>query len=210
MIRLITINKYLTFLNTLQKLSVNKVKVRPKKLEGECKIAHGTHRRAIDLGYFDKEKTTDGYVFTCHVNGPFEPYHARKVIEATKEYRIKKKQEHVTALAHSVESPHPSNHVIKYSNIPPTLKEVADRINELGITSFTAESFMAYYNSNGWKVGSTKMKNWDSALVFWKNRRAVNNYQHHGLSGYTDQELISELKSRGYSGILEVKKEITF
>jgi hypothetical protein len=58
----------------------------------------------------------------------------------------------------------------KYKNIPPQLSEVSARITERGITSFTADAFYAFYESKGWKVGSSTMKNWDAALTTWNNR----------------------------------------
>jgi hypothetical protein len=58
----------------------------------------------------------------------------------------------------------------KYRNIPPQLSEISARITERGITSFTADAFFAFYESKGWKVGNSTMKNWDAALTTWNNR----------------------------------------
>ncbi|MGA2407739.1 MAG: Lin1244/Lin1753 domain-containing protein [Bacteroidales bacterium] len=57
----------------------------------------------------------------------------------------------------------------KFKNIPPSLDEIKLRIEERKIESFTAESFYAHYESNGWMVGKSKMKNWDAALSTWNN-----------------------------------------
>lgn len=51
----------------------------------------------------------------------------------------------------------------------PTVEEVRAHIKEHGYT-FTAEAFMAHYNSNGWKVGKVPMKDWCSACVTWQGR----------------------------------------
>ena len=74
------------------------------------------------------------------------------------------------------------NNEKKYKNIPPTLEEIDFRIKERGIIKFTAETFFAHYNSNGWKVGKTKMVDWDSALTTWNSKKYDNgfNRQHSG------------------------------
>lgn len=51
--------------------------------------------------------------------------------------------------------------------VKPTLDEVKELIKEKGYT-FDAESFIAYYDSNGWCVGKNKMKNWKAACVTWQ------------------------------------------
>tara|TARA_R110000787_G_scaffold12678_5_gene40757 strand:+ start:8829 stop:9434 length:606 start_codon:yes stop_codon:yes gene_type:complete len=33
-----------------------------------------------------------------------------------------------------------------------------------------AESFIAFYESKGWMVGSNKMKNWKQSIITWENR----------------------------------------
>jgi hypothetical protein len=68
----------------------------------------------------------------------------------------------------------------KYKNIPPLLEEIDIRIKERLITSFTAETFFAHYNSNGWMVGKNKMKDWDSALTTWNSKKFNNNENNSG------------------------------
>lgn len=53
----------------------------------------------------------------------------------------------------------------------PTLDEVQTYIAEKGY-SVDAESFIAFYESNGWKVGKNPMKSWRAALVTWQKRNA--------------------------------------
>ena len=53
----------------------------------------------------------------------------------------------------------------------PTLEEVQTYIAEKGY-SVDAESFIAFYESNGWKVGKNPMKSWRAALVTWQKRNA--------------------------------------
>lgn len=49
---------------------------------------------------------------------------------------------------------------------PPTLQEVQSRITEMNY-KIDAERFISHYQSNGWMVGRTKMKDWKAALVTW-------------------------------------------
>jgi hypothetical protein len=49
----------------------------------------------------------------------------------------------------------------------PTLEELRAYIKEKNYT-FTAEAFLAHYESNGWKVGKNPMKCWKSACTTWK------------------------------------------
>ena len=53
--------------------------------------------------------------------------------------------------------------------IPPTVEEVKARIDEMGYT-FDSEAFIAFYQSNGWMVGKSKMKDWRAAMVTWQKR----------------------------------------
>ena len=53
----------------------------------------------------------------------------------------------------------------------PTLEEVQAYVTEKGY-SVDAESFIAFYESNGWKVGKNPMKSWRAALVTWQKRNA--------------------------------------
>ena len=50
----------------------------------------------------------------------------------------------------------------------PTVDEVAEYIKEKGY-HFDAEDFVAFYESNGWKVGKNPMKNWKAACRTWES-----------------------------------------
>ena len=52
---------------------------------------------------------------------------------------------------------------------PPSIEEVTLQCQEKGYT-VDPESFIAYYESNGWRVGRNKMKDWKAALVTWNSR----------------------------------------
>lgn len=53
--------------------------------------------------------------------------------------------------------------------VPPTVAEVAAYVREKGYP-VDAESFVAFYASKGWKVGSQLMKDWRAAVVTWSKR----------------------------------------
>ena len=53
---------------------------------------------------------------------------------------------------------------------PPTADEVKSYAIERGYTGFNAELFLAYYESNGWKVGRNPMKDWKAAVRNWAAR----------------------------------------
>ena len=53
----------------------------------------------------------------------------------------------------------------KYSH--PSVEEVDAYIQEKGY-HFSAEEFVAFYESNGWKVGRNPMKSWKAACVTWE------------------------------------------
>ena len=50
--------------------------------------------------------------------------------------------------------------------IPPTVEMVEDYINEHGY-DVNAHAFMDFYDSKGWMVGKTKMKDWQAAVRTW-------------------------------------------
>ena len=57
--------------------------------------------------------------------------------------------------------------------IPPTVEEVKEYIDSVG-SQVDAESFVAFYESNGWMVGKNKMKSWKAAIVTWEKRNNLN------------------------------------
>lgn len=54
---------------------------------------------------------------------------------------------------------------------PPSIEEVLEHITEKGYPyKNEAEKFWNYYESNGWKVGKNKMKNWKASATGWMTR----------------------------------------
>ena len=51
----------------------------------------------------------------------------------------------------------------------PSLSEVEAYCRERG-NSVDAEAFIAFYESNGWRVGRNPMKDWKAAVRTWERR----------------------------------------
>jgi hypothetical protein len=49
------------------------------------------------------------------------------------------------------------------------LSEVSEYCNERK-NNIDAEAFIAFYESKGWKVGNTPMKDWKQAVITWEKR----------------------------------------
>lgn len=53
--------------------------------------------------------------------------------------------------------------------VPPTVEEVAAYCRQRR-NGVDAEQFVAFYESKGWRVGSSPMKNWQAAVRTWESR----------------------------------------
>lgn len=53
---------------------------------------------------------------------------------------------------------------------PPTVEEVRAYCESRG-NGLDAEAFVAFYQSNGWKVGRNPMQNWQAAVRTWESKR---------------------------------------
>ncbi len=58
------------------------------------------------------------------------------------------------------------------SFVPPLLDEVGAFVKEEGL-NVDAETFVDFYDSHGWKVGQTAIRNWKATARLW-HRRAIN------------------------------------
>jgi hypothetical protein len=56
----------------------------------------------------------------------------------------------------------------------PTLEEITEYCSEKGYT-FDPERFLAYYESNGWRVGRNPMKSWKAACTNWQKNEGMPN-----------------------------------
>lgn len=59
---------------------------------------------------------------------------------------------------------------------PPSLDEIQSYITEKNY-SVIAERFLNHYESNGWMVGKTKMKDWKAAVRNWHSRNKENQHE---------------------------------
>ena len=72
---------------------------------------------------------------------------------------------------------------------PPTLNEVCRHVAAKGY-SFDPVAFFSHYESNGWLVGRTKMKNWHSACITWeRNQKTYGNYRQSTSATRRDADL---------------------
>ena len=72
---------------------------------------------------------------------------------------------------------------------PPTLDEVCRHVAAKGY-SFDPVAFFSHYESNGWLVGRTKMKNWHSACITWeRNQKTYGNYRQSTSATRRDADL---------------------
>jgi hypothetical protein len=211
MVKQVTILKYVAFLNELQRLAKTNAIINMAALTKDFKCSTSLHLHAVRLGYFEKIDNINGLQYQCNLLTPFEPYHARKLAEEVNKYNtgrnaksFKKENLDYNNTIKALESKK------KYYNIPPTIEEVRDRIKERNISKFTAESFYAYYEANGWRVGHNKMKNWDASLSYWNASKGSGHVMNTGITSFSDDELIAELKRRGYSGDMNVNRKISF
>ncbi len=56
----------------------------------------------------------------------------------------------------------------------PTIQEVQEYCKERD-NKLDAESFVAFYESKGWKVGNQPMKDWKSAVITWEKKEKIKN-----------------------------------
>lgn len=83
---------------------------------------------------------------------------------------------------------------------PPSQEEVALQCAKIGLPESEAEGFLAYYESNGWRVGRNPMRSWVGALTTWKkNWIERNGHARNGTSrphGPAQSELQPNLAAR--------------
>lgn len=63
---------------------------------------------------------------------------------------------------------------------PPSVEEVKAYCEERG-NSVDPESFVDFYESKGWKVGSNPMKDWKAAVRTWEKREQSSSKQSNGI-----------------------------
>jgi len=66
---------------------------------------------------------------------------------------------------------------------PPSLDETKLEGAKIGLPDSECEKFMAYYESNGWKVGRNPMKSWRAAMIHWKSNWIERNAKPNAKTG---------------------------
>lgn len=79
---------------------------------------------------------------------------------------------------------------------PPSILEVQNYIQEKGYT-VNADAFMAYYESNGWKVGKNPMKDWKAALRTWQSREKEKSSAKKEKDGLAQIKELNRLRREG-------------
>lgn len=94
------------------------------------------------------------------------PHLEKPLVENRGQYNTKQIQD-VTDII-----PKESNNGVRF--VKPTIEEVRAYCRDRGNT-IDPEAFVAYYESKGWKVGNTPMRDWKAAVITWERRRKENN-----------------------------------
>lgn len=71
--------------------------------------------------------------------------------------------------------------------IIPTEQEVYDYFMEIGVNGNETGKFWNHYQSKGWMVGKSKMKDWKAACKNWKNNIPTFNIQNNGKQTSADR-----------------------
>ena len=78
----------------------------------------------------------------------------------------------------------------------PTVEEVQAYCKERN-NSVDAEKFISHYDSNGWKIGKSPMKDWKAAVRTWEK----NDYGYHNITGEEPTKpQFNVVKAEGYEG----------
>jgi hypothetical protein len=197
-----TLEKCLCVLKEMKYMADNKLKVDTKSIALKYHTSQALPSSAKRVGFF----SSNGYgIWHCN-KAKFDPLDARKVLENIYDGQntIKNKinKEHTTE--YECELP---VELRNENKIPPKIEDVEKYCNERK-NDVNPAKFMSYYEQKGWMIGKEKMKNWKMAIHTWEHKNYNNIVKK--LSDYSDQELVDELKHRGYTGIMEIKNTISF
>jgi hypothetical protein len=77
---------------------------------------------------------------------------------------------------------------------PPSIQEVDLHCAKIGLPASEGERFVAYYESNGWKVGKNPMKSWTAALINWRSHWQERNHGTSTNGKNTHPNLVTRVK----------------
>ena len=121
---------------------------RPPKQKAETEVSTGCEQQETPVSEVSKPEETPVFDFAKPTETEENPSY---IYQAIPSHTKPKKREGGTRMAR------------------PTLEEVEAEIKARGY-HVDARAFIAYYDSNGWKVGKNPMKSWKSALTTWERR----------------------------------------
>ena len=121
---------------------------RPPKQKAETEVSTGCEPQETPVSEVSKPQETPVFDFAKPTETEENPSY---IYQAIPSHTKPKKREGGTRMAR------------------PTLEEVEAEIKARGY-HVDARAFIAYYDSNGWKVGKNPMKSWKSALTTWERR----------------------------------------
>ena len=89
----------------------------------------------------------------------------------------------------------------------PTLQEVEDYCKERN-NNINAEQFINFYESKGWKIGSSKMKDWKAAIRTWESKQKEKKPQTNLFDGMSEEErAYREKEERDRQALLKIYRE---
>ena len=160
------------------------------------------------LNYFEAKSPN---IWICKKD-KFEPIDARKLLD----FIYDKAEERRNTKNQSKDSPpflvsYPLTNIkksvskIRVDFMPPTIKEVEEYCNSRR-NDVNPGKWYSFYASKDWMVGSHKMKSWRHAVITWEKSNYNTVIVKGKLNEYSDNEIIKELKNRGYIG--GIKKDV--
>ena len=189
-----TLSKCLNVLKEMKYIADNEIKFNPKLIASKHHTSEAIPTAAKEVGFF----TTTGFAGKLICNKDrFDPIDARKVLNNIYDKQARKKKQKKACIT---ERQLYSNDIVQRPEIPPKFEDVEKYCNERR-NDVNPAKFIAYYEQKGWKIGKEKMKNWKMAIHTWEHKN-YNTVISKKLTEYTVDELVTELKRRGYTGII--------
>lgn len=91
--------------------------------------------------------------------------------------------------------------------IIPSIQEVYDYAQQIDLNYIECDKFFDYYNSKGWMVGKSKMKDWQSALRNWQRNNFNKQGQNNGTATSTYEKYNVRDKAIGLAKSLGIELE---
>lgn len=119
----------------------------------------------------EQQKTTKGRLITVLNWQLYQDTEQQTEQQVDNKWTTSEQQVNTTKEIKNVKKERNNNNIVRFTR--PTVEEVRAYCEERG-NSVDADRFVAYYDSNGWKVGKNAMKDWRAAVRTWE-RSGYNN-----------------------------------